>query len=283
ITPWTNEYRVLFARPGEMTDKLNPRVHYIFSGGYTATIDNHGQQQWTVVTCLRESDPISSPSQVVIADEASEENIARLKEWVKSFAPDILPLVPEEEFTKFFSRRTYRGAVVECSHLQMHDWIALLGDSAHSVLPPTGEGINSGLEDTLVFGTCIEENPNAPFPLYEEKRKPDIDALLEYAIYLNTLVNCGAERVARGIFIVLEAQTSESIGKQLFGPLGVNRGPYRDIIASWKTKRAFMLNAARVFSYPIGFVISAIMFIPDLFKSKNVHSKPRDTTLKSIV
>lgn len=30
-----------------------------------------------------------------------------------------------------------------------------MGDAAHSVLPPTGEGVNSGLEDAVVLGKLM--------------------------------------------------------------------------------------------------------------------------------
>ncbi len=37
--------------------------------------------------------------------------------------------------------------MVRSSRMNFEDWLLLLGDACHSVLPPTGEGINSGLED----------------------------------------------------------------------------------------------------------------------------------------
>ncbi|KDO27602.1 hypothetical protein SPRG_06870 [Saprolegnia parasitica CBS 223.65] len=268
ITPWANEYRVLFGAVGKMTDALDPAVHYIFSGGYTATIDNSGQQQWSLVTCVRDTDAATSPSQLVLSQDASPENIARLKAWVQSFAPAFLPLVPEDEFTKYFERRTYRGAVVACENLQRNEWVVLLGDAAHSVLPPTGEGINSGLEDTLVLGACVEASPSAPFALYETRRLPDVRALLAYATHLNTAPSWAGERVARGIFLVLEASTSRSIGKCLFGPFGVERAPYRDIVGTWQWKRLVLLNVARLLSYPIAAVISALLVVPRLVRGQ---------------
>ncbi len=60
-----------------------------------------------------------------------------------------------------------------------------MGDAAHSVLPPVGEGINSGLEDTVIL-SMIMDNSNAPFQHYNKTRLPDIIGLGKIADYLNT-------------------------------------------------------------------------------------------------
>ena len=39
---WTNEFRVLFAKPGSTIENLNPEVHYIFSGCYAAVVEMEG-------------------------------------------------------------------------------------------------------------------------------------------------------------------------------------------------------------------------------------------------
>ena len=54
VTPWTFEFRVLFAPAGKMSDKLDTKVHYICSGMYVATIDNNNQQQWTGVMSVHD-------------------------------------------------------------------------------------------------------------------------------------------------------------------------------------------------------------------------------------
>ena len=65
----------------------------------------------------------------------------------------------EEELAEYYTRRTYRGAVVKVNRLNEGEFVCLLGDAAHSVLPPTGEGINSGLEDCMILWECIKNNP----------------------------------------------------------------------------------------------------------------------------
>lgn len=38
------------------------------------------------------------------------------------------PLFDDAELRKYFSRRTFRGAVVECSKANIGEWLVLLGD-----------------------------------------------------------------------------------------------------------------------------------------------------------
>jgi kynurenine 3-monooxygenase len=114
---------------------------------------------------------------------------------IKSLAPLFEPLLAggEAELIRFFGRRTFRGALVSCNKLHYQEWIVLLGDAAHSVLPPTGEGVNSGLEDSEILVSCITNNndsnndnnndyvTNGPFETFNQKRHPDVQALHQYA------------------------------------------------------------------------------------------------------
>ena len=52
---WTNEFRVLFAKKGAVLENLDPEVHYIFSGCYSATVDIEGVQTWTLVMGARDN------------------------------------------------------------------------------------------------------------------------------------------------------------------------------------------------------------------------------------
>jgi kynurenine 3-monooxygenase len=39
------------------------------------------------------------------------------------------------------------------------DWLALVGDAAHALVPFLGQGLNAGLEDCSVLAECIDRNP----------------------------------------------------------------------------------------------------------------------------
>ncbi|KAF0685347.1 Aste57867_22738 [Aphanomyces stellatus] len=280
VTPWVNEYRVLFGSVGHVTAALDPAVHYIFSGGYTATIDRaDGQLQWTLVTTVRESDDDASASQLVRETDASPANIARLKGWINRLAPAFAPLVPDAEYAAYFTRRTYRGAVVECNRFHSQDnWVVLVGDAAHSVLPPTGEGINSGLEDCLVLATCVALAPcDEAWSRFTTRRQPDIHALQVYATHLNTAPSFAGERIARVLFLIAEGATNASIGHNLFGPDGAKRQPYKRIVDVWAWKRLVWLNLARLVTYPIAAIVALLTLPISLVTRKESTRRRRQT------
>lgn len=64
--------------------------------------------------------------------------------------------------------------------------IVFLGDAAHSFPPDVGEGLNAGLQDTLVFVNTlldggVEETPCQLASQYERLREPETTALIRFA------------------------------------------------------------------------------------------------------
>ena len=105
-------------------------------------------------------DASDEEKELILAKQATPEKIQALKKKINQKAPIIASLFQdEEEIAKYFTRRTFRGAVVKVNRLNEGEFVCLLGDAAHSVLPPTGEGINSGLEDCMILWECIKNNP----------------------------------------------------------------------------------------------------------------------------
>jgi len=262
-TPWTYEFRVLFGKPGETTDKLDPKVHYICNGQYMATVDCEGVPQWTCVTCVRDRDTPLKRS-ILFATNASSANIAGIRTMLKDLAPLFYPLIPENdagdsELQRYFGRRTFRGSVVRTNRLHYQEWVVLLGDSAHSVLPPTGEGLNSGLEDVMVLvNDCICKNLDNVFNTYNEKRMKDISALLDYATYLNEDPRFAGERMARLFFLIAESFVNPSITDYLFGSLAAQRKPYSEFIGTWNRRRLILVSLFRPIAYPIGFLMELV-------------------------
>jgi kynurenine 3-monooxygenase len=233
VTPWKCEFRVLFGNPDIKSQLLDETVHYIFSGVYCATVDNKGQQQWTCVIGVRDDCSVEERA-LLLSTDPSPDNVSRLRDYVRKMASWMDPLLSDQELTNYFSRRTYRGAVVECNRANVGDWLLLIGDAAHSVLPPTGEGINSGLEDAMVLSSCIKSNPEQPFSMYNSLRAPDIKGLVKYANYLNDSfdLHIPGESGARLAFMILESILKKcgifrsDISEELFGAASVRRESY---------------------------------------------------------
>lgn len=262
-TPWTYEFRVLFGKPGATIDKLDANIHYICNGQYVATVDYAGQQQWSCVTCVRDRDAPQRRS-LFFATHASRDNMDAMRAKLKELVPWFYPLLPENEegdaeLRSYFGRRTFRGAIVRTNRLHYQEWIVLLGDAAHSVLPPTGEGLNSGLEDAAVLvHDCVLVNPENAFAAYNARRFKDVQALLDYAAYLNDDPWFSGERIARLFFLIAEASANPSVTDYLFGTLAVQRKPYNEFISAWNRRRLIFLCLFRLVAYPIGLLVELL-------------------------
>lgn len=137
VEPWKTEFRVLFAPAGAGSPLLDEKVHYIFSGCYVATVGSKpkkaGQEasshdmRWTCVMSAKDSDS-QVTRDLILATEATPERVAALRKMVKKLAPKIEPIIMDEEIAKYFTRRSFRGAVVKCS--RMH-----CGVASHITLP----------------------------------------------------------------------------------------------------------------------------------------------------
>ena len=60
--------------------------------------------------------------------------------------------------------------------------MALVGDSAHAIVPFYGQGMNAGFEDIFVLNQLMEKHGDdweAIFSEYQESRKPNADAIAE--------------------------------------------------------------------------------------------------------
>ncbi|KAF0700976.1 Aste57867_8422 [Aphanomyces stellatus] len=270
VSPWVNEHRVLYASPGQMIQGLDPSVHYLFRGAhYTAAVGlprHDGALQWIMVLTVRDSEASASDGHLIHATSPTTANVAKLKAWVRSIAPGFEEIVADDEFRDWFDRRTYRGAVVRCSHFHSrNNWVVLVGDAAHSVLPATGEGINSGLEDAVVLADCVaqELQDNTAFRSFTIRRRPDIHALHLYATYLNACPSFLGERVARILFRILENNDKASIARTLFGPIALTRPPYKGVVDKWQRRRTLWLNLARLVVYPPAAVVAIAMWPVD--------------------
>ncbi len=82
----------------------------------------------------------------------------------------------------FFTNPTSAMVTMKCYPWTYWDKVALVGDSAHAIVPFYGQGMNAGFEDIFVLNKLIKENKNdwgAIFKQYQETRKPNTDAIAE--------------------------------------------------------------------------------------------------------
>jgi kynurenine 3-monooxygenase len=97
--------------------------------------------------------------------------------------PDAIPMMPNL-VDDFFQNPTGSLVTMRC-----YPWVkgkaALMGDSAHAVVPFYGQGMNCSFEDCVVLDDCLEAfggDWGQSLAEYQEKRKPNADAIASLAI-----------------------------------------------------------------------------------------------------
>jgi len=248
VGEWGVQFRVAYSRPYASAPGMDPAVHHIFTskGIYTATL---ADGVWGVALTAIAGDEAEP---LLLSREASEENVRALRAHVQEHAPLAAPLLTHDDYVAYFSREPFGGAVVRCPRLAFDEWLLLVGDAAHSVLPPTGEGVNSGLEDCFLL--IEREATGSPtwFADFEERRLPDLAALGEYAWTLRDNISSSdpARDAANLVLRIGDAAAakvhlpSAQVEARLFGP-DSDLTPYREVLAPWLRQRRFLYPAAR--------------------------------------
>lgn len=82
----------------------------------------------------------------------------------------------------FFKNPTSAMVTMKCFPWTYWDKVALVGDSAHAIVPFYGQGMNAGFEDIFVLNELIKEYNDdweTIFENYQKQRKPNADAIAE--------------------------------------------------------------------------------------------------------
>ncbi|PKA99323.1 kynurenine 3-monooxygenase [Flavobacteriaceae bacterium MAR_2009_75] len=116
--------------------------------------------------------------------EVSFESL-KTKEEAKAFFKEYFPNVRREieNLTgDFFKNPTSAMVTMKCYPWSYWDKVALVGDSAHAVVPFYGQGMNAGFEDIYILNKIIHkygDDWGRIFQEYQEDRKPNADAIAE--------------------------------------------------------------------------------------------------------
>ncbi|MBI5727121.1 MAG: FAD-dependent monooxygenase [Ignavibacteriales bacterium] len=97
--------------------------------------------------------------------------------------PDAVELMPGL-LNDFFENPTGTLITVKCYPWCLNGKTALLGDSAHAIVPFFGQGMNAAFEDCTYLNECIDKYPgqwDKIFSAYQQMRKPNTDAIADLA------------------------------------------------------------------------------------------------------
>jgi len=83
----------------------------------------------------------------------------------------------------FFNNPTSKLGIVDCYPWVYKDKVALLGDSAHAIVPFYGQGMNSGFEDCFILNEILNKNDfEQSFYDFQKVRKPNADAISQLSL-----------------------------------------------------------------------------------------------------
>lgn len=107
-----------------------------------------------------------------------------VREFFATEFPDAVPLMPT--LVEDFERNPTASLVtVRCAPWVWRKRVVLIGDAAHAIVPFYGQGMNAGFEDCSILIELLREHGNdwqAVLPLYQQKRKPNGDAVANLAL-----------------------------------------------------------------------------------------------------
>ena len=109
----------------------------------------------------------------------------KTKEQAKIFFNTNFPIVNhviENLAEDFFKNPTSAMVTMKCYPWTYWDKVALVGDSAHAIVPFYGQGMNAGFEDIYILNNIIKEQGDdweGVFQQYQKQRKPNADAIAE--------------------------------------------------------------------------------------------------------
>ena len=116
--------------------------------------------------------------------EVSFENIKtkpQAQEFFATYFPNVMQVM-DSLMEDFFKNPTSAMVTMKCYPWTYWDKVALVGDSAHAVVPFYGQGMNAGFEDIYCLNKIIKtlgDDWEAIFSTYQKERKPNADAIAE--------------------------------------------------------------------------------------------------------
>ncbi|XLS28308.1 FAD-dependent oxidoreductase [Flavobacteriaceae bacterium M23B6Z8] len=106
---------------------------------------------------------------------------AEVQQFFEKHFPVIMEDIPNL-MRDFFDNPTSALVTMKCYPWTYWNKVALVGDSAHAIVPFYGQGMNAGFEDITVLNNFMEKYEDdweKIFEEYQKERKPNADAIAE--------------------------------------------------------------------------------------------------------
>ena len=106
---------------------------------------------------------------------------SQAKDFFTEHFPNVMRVM-DDLLVDFFKNPTSAMVTMKCYPWTYWDKVALVGDSAHAIVPFYGQGMNAGFEDIYQLNEIIKKNEGdweLIFKEYQQARKPNADAIAE--------------------------------------------------------------------------------------------------------
>jgi len=105
----------------------------------------------------------------------------------KYFPDSIEPIGKDKLIKDYFATKPVSLISIKCSPYNWLDKCLIMGDAAHAMVPFYGQGMNCGMEDTLVLyhfmSVKYPDDRLLAFTEYSKHRNPDAEAMCDLAMY----------------------------------------------------------------------------------------------------
>ncbi|CAD5231926.1 unnamed protein product [Bursaphelenchus xylophilus] len=156
--------------------------------------------------------------------------------------PDALSLMSKDHVNQVFNRVGNASALVsiKCKPFTFEDFVILMGDAAHAMVPFYGQGMNCGFEDCLILHEIInEENGDLvkAARTYSERRWNDAHTINDLAMYnyneLKHLVNTRGYKLRKKLDLCLNKYLGQR-WTPLYSMVTFTRTPYHKVVENRK-------------------------------------------------
>ncbi|PAV61097.1 hypothetical protein WR25_25337 [Diploscapter pachys] len=178
-----------------------------------------------------------------------------VRQFFQENFPDAYELLGRDHIQDMFSRVKPQSLVsIKCSPHHFSDFVVLMGDAAHAMVPFYGQGMNCGFEDCLVFSEILDQmSDDIPKTLaaYTENRVKEAHTIIDLAMYnydeLKDLVNHSSYKL-RKVFDLWLNKLLPNTWIPLYSMVTFTRIPYTQVVEARRWQDRILSRLGSVIS-----------------------------------
>lgn len=235
---------------------LDPGALHIWPRGESMMIALPNPDRSFTCTLFWPHEGPDSLSTIATADDVRE-HFARVY-------PDAVPLM-QTLVEDYLANPIGQLGTIHVTPWQVHGSVALLGDSAHAILPFFGQGANAGFEDVVEFDRCLTETGDdwaRALPLYQQRRRDNAEAI---ALMARENFDEMSAKVGSRMFLAVKSmehalhRAMPNLYVSRYEMVSFSTLPYADVIRRHRRQRtALALGTATICLGVLGGIVALV-------------------------